>query len=112
MAVQRPRSHLCVSREGGMCLVPFFLALSPCHFSFLHPIPLHFSHYPPTKTSQLCSLLAKDFQKLLGVHLMAQAMQCFLTRPPVAILPLLATSLLVMGEQWAYSNLWCPWGLP
>lgn len=36
MAVQRPCSRLCASREG-VCLVPLSLATSPCHFPSFIP---------------------------------------------------------------------------
>lgn len=70
----------------------------------------------PTKTSQNCALPAKDFQKQLGVHMLSQAILLF-PHPSSKSCPsftggLLAGHGICLGEQWACSNLWCPWGSP
>lgn len=70
----------------------------------------------PTKTSQHYSVSAKDFQKLLGIHMLSQATLLF-PQPSSKYCPsftggLLAGCGICLGGQWAHSNLWCLWGLP
>lgn len=86
-----------------------------CHLSlplsFLHPIPFHFSHYatqPKLPSTVPVLLLAKDSQKLLGLHTMIQAILLF-SHPSSNCCPSFAGDLFAghgdgLGEQRAHSS--------
>lgn len=79
--------------------------------SFLHPIPFHFSHYatqPKLPSTVPVLLLAKDSQKLLGLHTMIQAILLF-SHPSSNCCPSFAGDLFAghgdgLGEQRAHSS--------
>lgn len=112
-AAQRPHSHLCASGESVVHLAPFFLPslFATFHFS-IHPLGSFPPHDPTTKF-QHRFLPAKDFQKLLGVHVYTHCPELysgFLMSPSNAGPPsftggLLAGHGVCQSEHWAHSYL-------